>query len=151
MNLGKVVPLERVHREFVVHRNKGLVRTIEIKPIVKVRFPNVNQRRIVTRPRVKVRRDGGRELGGRDGEQVVGTKSVEAVLLDLGEELSERVVALEDEAAAVGRDVDDELGLARGFGAREEELDGALELARNVWALVVLGVGFQSQFLPLAS
>ncbi len=55
----------------------------------------------------------------------------ETLLLDRGEELPEEVVSLQDVAASVALEVDDELGLARRGSHLQEGPEDALELGRG--------------------
>lgn len=58
----------------------------------------------------------GRDFLADEVEGFVGAEAGGAVGEDLGEELLEEVVALEDSAAAVGGDVDNEFGFVVGNG-----------------------------------
>ena len=114
------------------HMSRGGVTSFHNSPTVEVLTVHINVSAVVVRSG-EVVQNGGVEietpwkLSGVPAnlladqvKSLVCSKPCGAIRVDLWKQLLEQIVTLQDGAASIGLDVDDELGLASSFGGVEE-------------------------------
>lgn len=123
--------LEDLGRELVFIRGEGLVGEVVVVAPVEPALSQRDQVSIVAGVDVDISHNVGNNLS-RGDEAIALLPAGEAILVRLGEQLTEEVVALENVATTVLLEVNDELGLAGGEGGGVEVLSDLLELGRAV-------------------
>lgn len=132
MYLGKVIVVEGIWRELVFYRGERLVGNIKVVSVVLVRLINAYKRIVGTQLRIEPIWYRSRKLSPCDLPKLCRPESIEPILLYLWEELTERIMSLEDQASTVGGNIHDQLGLSSCFGVFNEDLNGPLKFGWNI-------------------